>query len=551
MAFSFTWTGTALDEDVFAFTLSQSEGEFAILEIEIRNPRVSLLRPGAPLWGELRRDGVLLTRGRLVGLPESLGPNLVSLSFIARPDNFEDLKAALAASLKVLPYYDPIWYAAERREDPDVALEARPSLWHIDPTTHAVSVSDILVGEDGLVSFSADDVLADSVQISFAQAPVTRVSCQATVQWSESGAGVVDLSARIGRIASYTGQGLAEDWPRAGASIGGGWFVSQASAKRLDGGAVPSQQLTLTTAEGRGYALPRWVLQPTFKAGYAVERPRSETVSFTLAADVQPLTAEASEDALLTLSLSSAELDQPIDAGGALPIGDLRRKQFFATDRGLLSLQHLVLLCRARLLARARAVSVSWQTSFEQAAALSLRHSAQLVDERLPGGQATGKVVGLRLSMSGDSGEARGEVTIACTVGRGSTLVPVDEPDTYADAYAAEYSDSPGSSVVVGSAGDVAFSLGAFTLDDDGLNLMDMRPARVVRQLTIRNAGAAQEAALTERTFEDLAELLAVLGDKYTEVALELAPLPGGPFATAIPVTVSPLSVPRTINLEA
>ena len=39
-----------VDEDVFAFELSHLEGEFATLTIEIRNPRVGLLKPGRMRW---------------------------------------------------------------------------------------------------------------------------------------------------------------------------------------------------------------------------------------------------------------------------------------------------------------------------------------------------------------------------------------------------------------------------------------------------------------------------------------------------------------------
>ena len=50
MVYSFAWVdgGDAfvdrVDEDVFAFELSHLEGEFATLNVEIRNPRVGLLK---------------------------------------------------------------------------------------------------------------------------------------------------------------------------------------------------------------------------------------------------------------------------------------------------------------------------------------------------------------------------------------------------------------------------------------------------------------------------------------------------------------------------
>jgi hypothetical protein len=38
------------DEDVFAFELSQSEGDFAQLSITLRNPRAGFLRPDRKQW---------------------------------------------------------------------------------------------------------------------------------------------------------------------------------------------------------------------------------------------------------------------------------------------------------------------------------------------------------------------------------------------------------------------------------------------------------------------------------------------------------------------
>jgi hypothetical protein len=56
MSFNFAWVDASEttfdpsvhnreDEDVFGFTVEHSEGDFAGLEIEIRNPRVGLLAP--------------------------------------------------------------------------------------------------------------------------------------------------------------------------------------------------------------------------------------------------------------------------------------------------------------------------------------------------------------------------------------------------------------------------------------------------------------------------------------------------------------------------
>src|SRR4051812_18406017 len=104
----------------------------------------------------------------------------------------------------------------------------------------------------------------------------------------------------------------------------------------------------------------------------------------------------------------------------APPIGDLNRRSYFPSDRGMQSLQYVVQLARAQIVARARAVKIKWKCTFGRAANLSLRRNGLLHDRRIPGGQAVGKIVGYALSLTG--GEASGEVTIACCIGYGGAI---------------------------------------------------------------------------------------------------------------------------------
>jgi hypothetical protein len=153
------------DEDIFSFTVEHNEGDFATLTLEIRNPRIGLLSPGRKThaWlsyapqdagpAELRP----LLHGRLIGIPNNINAEIVTLMFTARPDDFVAQKGAVAASLRVLPFYDEVFIAEDKRGDPDVVFEARTELWHIDRVTGLVLTSDLLVAEDGEVEFSADD----------------------------------------------------------------------------------------------------------------------------------------------------------------------------------------------------------------------------------------------------------------------------------------------------------------------------------------------------------------------------------------------------------
>lgn len=107
----------------------------------IKNPRIGLLAPARRTWAWLSHGGAPLFFGRLVGVPSNINLNAVTLDFIGRPVDYAAQKAALAASLRVLPYYDPVFITPDAQTDPDTVLEARLAMWHIDRTTLAVTTS--------------------------------------------------------------------------------------------------------------------------------------------------------------------------------------------------------------------------------------------------------------------------------------------------------------------------------------------------------------------------------------------------------------------------
>ncbi len=254
MTFHFAWAGPAEttfgvehqveDEEVFAFTLEHTEGDFATLAIDIRNPRRQFLAEGADLWMWLSEDGTPLFFGRLVAVPEDLHAEIVRLNFVARPTGYDAAKRALADTLRVRPYWDPVWILDERMDDPDTVLEARTQLWHIDRVTHAVTVSDIISGEDGTLAIADHDYASLSVR--YGAPPVRSVKVDAEISWDQIAEGSIDITAELlaafaaagspaGVVSSYTGQGLEADWPEPGADLRGGWRVGEVTLTRADG----------------------------------------------------------------------------------------------------------------------------------------------------------------------------------------------------------------------------------------------------------------------------------------------------------------------------
>ena len=217
-----------VDEDIFSFDIKHDEGQVPTLTLTIENPRVGLLNPGRKLWAYLSYQPedpaqpiVPIFFGVLVGIPTDMFAELVTLQFNARPVNYIEAKQAVAETMKVVPFYDPVFLDLTKRDDPDAILEGWSSLYHIDRVTLDVSASDILEGEDGTIEFDETMGIYDSVKMQLGECPLYTVQVQADVKWTQRCIGY--LQGPPANITTYTGASFKADWPKPGANLGGGW----------------------------------------------------------------------------------------------------------------------------------------------------------------------------------------------------------------------------------------------------------------------------------------------------------------------------------------
>lgn len=578
------------DEKVFSVEISESEGEFPGLRIEIENPRVGLLAPSRKRWAWLAEDNgtdvTPLFFGRLVGIPENINAEVITLEFLARPTDWNDQREALAAAMRVFPYYDPVWLNADARADPDAVLEGYTKLWNVDRVTHVVSATDIIDGEGGTVNISGD-FMRDSLGITYSDVPLRSVTMNVSVQWTQQGAGTVDLTQSIVDafheqapssiplsappglttqryvIKSYTGQGLIDDWPEKDDSIGAGWTIAEAEATRVDGKVNEAGEQVVDAVWGDIVSFPVWTLIPKFVARYGAERSKKENVSFTLYGSVQAIVADPGDDETVTISLSSSEIQEFVDDDGAtMPIGDLGRRSYFQSERGWKSIENLIARARARMLIRSRAVEVDFDVSWENGLQLSCKKNVFIVDDRLPGGQAAGKVLGYVLSHSGDSGERICRVKIGCTVGRGGVVIEHPGYPTYVnDGYVNGYQVRR-NRIVMPIAGEVTFiPPEGIAIDDDGVDFYRMDPERVLLPIEASTDlpaepainvvyGPGEQANVVDQAHYDAQAAIAAMNQAYTSIRINIVPLTRGPFEQSYPIEVSSLSIPKTIDME-
>ena len=345
------------DEKVLSIAIEHNEGDFPSLSIVLKNPRIGLLAPARKTWAWLSHGGTPLFFGRLVGVPSNINQNAVTLEFIARPADYASQKAALAASLRVLPYYDPVFITPDAQADPDTVLEARPALWHIDRTTLAVTTSHILVGEDGVEEFLENEVPYDSVSISIGQVPTRSLTVSADVSWTQSARGNINVGSYY--FETYSGKALIDDWPKPGDSIDGGYTVSFGYAtrtttistarsprvsaiswsneerKHATGDTLstsisstiaplrgPSIKVPLTSGSksGEGEAsvdstwlrIPLWAVSAGLSVNYEAARDRKETIQFTMQANFQALVTLPGEEEVGTLRIGGGDVGVPL-----------------------------------------------------------------------------------------------------------------------------------------------------------------------------------------------------------------------------------------------
>jgi hypothetical protein len=577
------------DEDVVSVEIDHSEGNFPLLTIEVKNPRVGLLSPYRDAWcwlswqDDLNGGPVVpLFHGRLVAVPTNLQNEKVTLRFIAQPSNYTDLQYALAASLQSDPYYDPIWLQ-DGVSTPDNILEARPSAWHIDRTTLDVTISDITTGEDGTLVIEETDHSYNETDVRFGSKPLSGVYLTASVTHNQQANGTVDITSAIGKafatagsgfgsgnstIVVVNGNGLYSSWPKAYTNIGGGWTVGRDSYIQDMTSIYGAPNLTIKYVIGSNspnisnlgvLQYPLTTLHFKMTAEYDVSRKWQEIASFFLQSDIQQIVTD-SRSSVLSLSLNSNILDWPIDPDGAMPLSDYRTGCYFKTARGAQSIRFLISYAKARLVRSARAVEIDFMTTWAKGVGLTCRWNVELHDGRLPGGQATGKVVAYKLIANARDGLIA-KVRIGCTIGHGGSEAAVAGTGLYAaPGYMADgYQATAGGTIDIGDGSVTYGDISALPVGDDGINFFDLRQSDVVQRVTVDGAYTQQisvinaiptiaQSTLSGPPIPDPAQTLKTV---YPRVTLQLVPLDGYSFLTEFAISTSQLRIPKTIDLEA
>lgn len=580
------------DENIFSYRLDQTEGEFATLTVEIKNPRVGLLAGSRKRWCWFSRDvqgtPIPMFFGRVIGFPADMVQESITLQFVAKPPDYNTRRAALAETLKVAPYWDPAFFDEEQARDPNVVLNSRPALWHIDPVTHLVTITDVCIGEDGTIDIDVDEGMRDSVNVTFGTPPAKRVNIYATGNWDQIGVGKINLGAYMNNswygnpfpgvineraIVTYNSE-LFNKWPKPGTNIGKGWSVGgntylepvtfykygrkvfnddgivKSTIENIGNpgvGTLPIGPVDLNTylepvatntgivatqlvymdgytyyddplprdvnkqgpfrwnmnvyhpnAEGQfadnpaivdgslgsqavfnDLQLPVYVFRGHLELLFDISRSRGESLTTYLEADCQEVATEDNDDSYVDLEFDLVSINLPVDGPDLYPLRDVRQNGYFNTARGQQSIEYMLMCARAVLLTRARCANIACDITVPKALldGVSLRKNAHIIDPRIPGGAATGKISRFSMSLNGDVGEEICTIQISCMVGKGNSIVPEDGVPTYVEEGYVEKGYQRYSGLTTGTiSGDIVYESldGVDPSDDDGLTFDNM-----------------------------------------------------------------------------
>lgn len=305
------------------------------------------------------------------------------------------------------------------------------------------------------------------------------------------------------------------------------------------------------------------VVECSMMLQYDAANTRSETVQFTLKADLQAIvTLPDPSDVTETISLNGSDVGLNIDGPtgadySGIPIGDTSRNGFFPTDRGQRALRYLIAVGEAHIITRSRPVGISWGCSFDRAIELNCRKAALIYDNDLNGGYAEGKITSYAFWCDGSTLEMKGSVNIQCVIGKNGSSTVSDGVGVYAlPGYMQPgYQQMEGKTIAVnvGGISDVTYSIPA--LQPGGLVYPLTRDQVVVSESIV------SDTPVTIQVGEQIPWHSAQVAppppvpvyqvfDTF-KYELVLKPVTGGNFAATYDVDVSVLNLPKQIDLEA
>lgn len=571
------------DEEVYAFQIDHSEGQFATAEVEIENPSEGLLAPTRDkrVFISIENGGSpkLLFAGRISGFPTDLSTKTIRINYTAQPEDWEDTQDTFLQGEKIAPFYNELFIAPDRRNAAEEILAARPELLHWDRATNVLSLSNIIEGST-LLDIGGE-FMFDTLRTTVGEPPLKAVDIDIEVQWEQQGVGTVDCGAAIKnefnntggapdkQINSLTPHAFEAGWR--GARTPTGYTIEEISldpvankfslvTANLRSDTITVNAVDFPTKSGgtagtrpvsvpRVWYIPKLILQAEYR------QKRRENLLATLEATTQDFSLKGNKRGKLAIRLQSPTLE----INGALL--DVSEPSFFfdiaggvLTTDGVDVVNNAYLRARAILVKRSRIVETRFEAPLEDVIDIQCDHSMRIVDSRLPGGSLKGKVLGYSFRADGPTGQTVAQITLGSVIGTGVDSAGSGLPSE--TEIATEVFENEVGPATMTSA--IFYDFAVTPVIDQPIDVAQMESDDqfLIDNVTVDNPGQDQVDGFLARNvtspqFGD-GRVDTELENNPTEVTVDLKSMnPQKELAADIELATFPMTLPRQIDLEA
>jgi len=448
------------DFPIFNLEITHKEGAFARLKILTSPPAEEIFSYKKI---KLTYKDQELFKGLLQVLPTDLNGELVTLCYVAQPENYQQEVTFIVDKIKENHEIDPLFISSEN-ELLDT-LESLPYLIEWSRLSGEATLCPLLGKEPTEIT----DVFYDSLKLSLARKPYKAVQLNIHAHWMQQYHRLHDISETIkqdlphGLLSTLTGKSLQKSWFKKGQTTQGkNYEVVMSSLQEYE--PPPHQEIYYPSIsikfQGDKYFKRYW-FEPELVVSWYYQQPRHEVLSFSVHQGHTWVPSDRIKTIHLTLNdiiggkkdweknylyekgekvffngivfiakeeHRSTSVFEP-DKWNICPYYHTNKQAhlggFFTTWRGQKAAAHALKIAQTHLLASARALEVQFSCPLDSAFHIDTTSTLLLRDKRLPEGACFGKVKGYRFTVNGETGEALAWISLGVSVGSQNSSDPV------------------------------------------------------------------------------------------------------------------------------
>ncbi|OHV83645.1 hypothetical protein [Rhizobium sp. LCM 4573] len=381
-------------------------------------------------------------------------------------------------------YYDPLCFGAGAKDDPESVLVARPEVWRWDRATLALGRTHLV--DSDIVHDVGYQGIGEPPSLSVTHPPKPISKLRIVASWTQVAKGKQSVS-EPDSVSTYTWDDFLSSFPQPGTAIGAatGWTLAEAEVESVLDDTPTWINISgskFGSASGGQVRLQPKTINFRLRAAYDYSQQREEILDIVMPSGLQELPDEDDQSELIeTVTLGPLNIDsstsewlyedpdtlevmhyvvgdevlaagrawicatehdatetfmvRDYDGGPTLwvqrekraPMRDSRNSRFLDINRGIRTVRHGVLRLYRAVLERSQCAETTFEVPWLIGRGITTEHSCRIAHRRLPGGELTGKVVGIELLIE-EGGRRAARITLASIPGTGS-VVPTPGPD--------------------------------------------------------------------------------------------------------------------------